>query len=55
MESALNAVVLVVGLLFLTLREMLRVKEAGGSFLFAKEMKDLSDDSIRCSSSVLYL
>ena len=55
MESALNAVVFVVGLVFLNLREMLRVKEAGGSVSVAKEMKDLSDDSIRCSSSVWYL
>ena len=55
MESALNAVVFVDGLVFCTLREMLRVKEARGSVSFAKEMKDLSDDSIRCSSSVWYL
>ena len=55
MDSASNAVVFVVGLVFLNLREMLTVKEAGGSFLFAKEMKDLSDDSIWCSSSVWYL
>ena len=55
MESALNDVVFVVGLVFLTLREILRVKEAGGSVLFGKEVKDLSDDFIRCSSSVWYL
>ena len=55
MESALNAVVFVVGLVFSNLREMLRVKEEGGSVSVAKEMKDLSDDSIRCSSSVSYL
>ena len=54
-ESALNTVVSVGGLVFLNLREMLRVKEAGGSVSFAKEMRDLSDDSIRCSSSVWYL
>ena len=54
-ECALNAVVFVVGLVFLNLRARLRVKEAGGSVSVAKEMKDLSDDSIRCSSSVSYL
>ena len=47
MESALNAVVFVVGLVFLNLREMLRAKEVGGSVSIAKEMKDLSDDSSR--------
>ena len=41
--------------MFLNLREMLRVKEAGGSVSFANEMKDLSDDSIWCSTSVWYL
>ena len=55
MESTLNAVVFVVGLVFLNLREMLRVKEAGGPVSFAKEMKDSSDDSIWCSTSVWYL
>ena len=55
MESTLNAVVFVGGLVFLNLREMLRVKEAGGSVSVAEEMKDLSDDSIWCSSSVWYL
>ena len=55
MESALNGFVFVGGLVFLNLREMLRVKEEGGSVLFAKEMRDLSDDSIWCSSSVWYL
>ena len=55
MESAFNAVVFVVGLVFLNFRVMSRVKEAGGSVSVAKEMKYLSDDSIRCSSSVWYL
>ena len=55
MECALNAVVFLVGLVFLNLREMLRVKEVGGSVSVAKEMKDLSDDSIGFSSSVSYL
>ena len=55
MESALNVVVFVVELVFLNLREMLRVKEAGRSISVAKEVKDLSDDSIWCSSSVWYL
>ena len=55
MGSALNTVVFLVGLVFLNLREMLRVKEAGGSVSVAKEMKDLCDDSIWCSSSVWYL
>ena len=41
MESALNAVVFVVGLVFLTLREMLRVKEAGGSFLVCERNEGL--------------
>ena len=47
MESALNGFVFVGRLVFLNLREMMRVKEIGGSFSFAKEMKDLSDDSTR--------
>ena len=54
-ESALNTVVSVGGLVFLNLREMLIVKEAGGPVSFAKEMKDSSDDSIWCSTSVWYL
>ena len=47
MESALNDVVFVVGLVFLNLREMWRAKELGWSVSIAKEMKDLSDDSSR--------
>ena len=47
MESALNVVVFVVGLVFLILVEILRAKEGGGSVSVGKEMKDLSDDSTR--------
>ena len=55
MGSAFNTVVSLVGFVLLNLREMLRVKEAGGSLSVAKEVKELSDDSISCSSSVWYL